>query len=141
MGHSKRFYPFLILTVAVALLAGCARKAERTDTQVATDVQNKIYSDAAIQSRQIGVQAVNGVVTLSGDAASDTERTTAAGDAATVEGVKTVVNNLQVQEAQAAPPPRSKPVRQQPVETRSKREPKGTSTAARHHNGVRPTLE
>ena len=94
-----------VLAVSLALLAGCSRKEVRSDAQVATDVQTKIYSDAAIQSRQIGVQAANGVVTLSGDVTSDTERAAAASDAATIDGVKTVVNNLQVQQAQAAPPP------------------------------------
>ena len=78
-------------------------QAELTDAQVATAVQSKIYSDSQIQSRQIGVQAADGVVTLTGDVSSDNERAAAAGDASGVEGVKTVVNNLQVQQAEAEP--------------------------------------
>ena len=70
----------------------------------AEETQNKIYQRFGIQSRQIEVQAANGVVTLTGDVNNDSERAAAASDAATVEGVKTVVNNLQVQQAQAAPP-------------------------------------
>jgi hypothetical protein len=93
-----------VLALSLAFLAGCFKKENRTDAQVATDVQTRIYSDAGIQSRQIGVQAANGVVTLSGDVNNDTERAAAASDAATVAGVKTVVNNLQVQQAQSAPP-------------------------------------
>jgi BON domain len=93
----------LLLAVSLAVLAGCSRKPERTDAQVASDVQNKIYSDPGIQSRQISVQAANGVVTLSGGVESDVERTAAANDAGAINGVRTVINNLQVQEAQAAP--------------------------------------
>ena len=97
--------PYLagVLAISLAFLAGCSKKENRTDAQVATDVQTKIYSDNAIQSRQISVQAVNGVVTLSGDVNSDSERAAAASDAATIAGVKTVVNNLQLQQAQGAP--------------------------------------
>ncbi len=94
-----------LLVLSLAFLAGCSKKANRTDAQVATDVQTKIYSDTGIQSRQIGVQAANGVVTLSGDVNNDSERAAAASDAATVEGVKTVVNNLQIRQAQATPSP------------------------------------
>jgi len=105
MRLTRPFYFVLTSALGLALLAGCARKVERTDVQVASDVQSKIYSDQNIQSRQIGVHAANGIVTLSGDVSSDAERTTAASDAASVAGVKTVVNNLQVQQVQAAPPP------------------------------------
>jgi len=68
-------------------------------------VQSKFYADPAIESRQIQVQAAGGVVTLSGNVSSDTERAAAASDAAMVQGVRTVVNNLQVQVAQAPMPP------------------------------------
>ncbi len=98
-----------IVALTLALLAGCSRKPERTDAQVASDVQNKIYSDAGIQSRQISVQAAAGVVTLSGDVNTDVERTAAANDAGSINSVRTVINNLQVQQAQAAPPPIAPP--------------------------------
>ena len=97
-------YVFFGLVVILALTAGCSRK-ERTDPQVASDVQNKIYSDPGIQSREISVQAASGVVTLSGQVTSDVERTAAANDAGAIDGVKTVINNLQVQQAEATPPP------------------------------------
>jgi hypothetical protein len=90
--------------LALGVLAGCSRKPTRTDAQIAAEIQNKIYSDSVIQNRQIEVHAANGVVTLTGDVSNDTERAAAASDATTVEGVKTVVNNLQVQQAQVTPP-------------------------------------
>ena len=98
-------YAIFILALSLAWVVGCSRKVERTDAQLASDVQNKIYSDQGIQSRQISVQAANGVVTLSGDVNSDVERTAAANDAGAIDGVKTVINNLQVQQAQATAPP------------------------------------
>jgi hypothetical protein len=98
-------YVVLLSALMLAMLAGCSRTPARTDAQVASDVQNKIYSDAAVQSRDISVQAVSGVVTLTGNVTSDAERNAVANDAGAVSGVKTVVNNLQVQEAQATPPP------------------------------------
>jgi hypothetical protein len=102
-------YVFFGLVLTLALLAGCSRKMERTDAQVASDVQNKIYSDPGIQSREISVQAATGVVTLSGEVNSEVERTAAANDAGAIDGVKTVINNLQVQQAQVTPPPAPNP--------------------------------
>ncbi len=107
MRNRARLQAILVLTLALGLLAGCARKTEPTDAQIATDVQTKVYGDPAIQSREIGVQAAGGIVTLSGTVGSDTERAAVASDAATVAGVKTVVNNLQLQQAQSTPPPKS----------------------------------
>jgi hypothetical protein len=93
---------FMVMLLA---LAGCNQKPVRSDAEIASDVQSKIYGDAAVQSRNITVQASDGIVTLNGNVANDGERGAVAGDAATVAGVKTVVNNLQVQQAQATPPP------------------------------------
>jgi BON domain len=93
----------LALVMALLVFAACNQKSVRTDAQVASDVQNKVYSDAAVQSRDISVQANNGVVTLNGNVSNDAERGAAANDAAAVTGVKTVVNNLQVQQAQTTP--------------------------------------
>jgi len=116
-----------ILLMALGLTMACSRA--RSDAQIAGDVQSKINGDATVQSRQYTVQAANGVVTLSGSVGSDTERTAAANDAAAVEGVKTVVNNLQVsapaQVAAAAPAPEPPAVRQAP-------EPERKSYSAPH---------
>ncbi len=127
------FCLILVLAVGLCMLAGCSHTPVRTDAQVASDVQNKIYSDAAVRSREISVQAANGVVTLSGDVSSDAERTAAANDAGAINGVKTVINNLQVQQAQAAPPAPVAPP--QPAEQPSQRHTKSQQSAsARHHH-------
>ncbi|HKW26635.1 MAG TPA: BON domain-containing protein [Terriglobales bacterium] len=103
----------LLVAGSLGLAIGCTRAPN--DAQVAGNAQSKIYADPNVQSRQITVQSANGVVTLSGYANSDAERATAAADAAQVEGVKTVVNNLEVSApAQAAAPaPAAEPTAQQ----------------------------
>lgn len=106
MPRKYLFSGVVILMLALLVLAGCNQKPARTDAQIASDVQSKIYGDAAVQSRDISVQASSGIVTLSGNVANDAERGAASGDAAVVNGVRTVVNNLQVQQAKAAPPAR-----------------------------------
>jgi len=95
-----RTFVLLSAAVVLAVLAGCTRGAN--DDQIARNVQSKLASNATIASRQITASSNNGVVTLSGEVASEGERSAAANDAAQVEGVKTVINNLQVTPAAAA---------------------------------------
>ena len=105
----------LVLVVALGLTVACSRAV--SDAQLTSQVQGKIAADRNVQSRQITVQAANGVVILSGNVSSEMERSAAAGDAAQIDGVKTVVNNLTVaapavaQEAAPAPEPAPEPVR------------------------------
>lgn len=92
-----------VVLVSLALLAvGCSRVGTRPDAQVASDVQNKINGDSNIPDKQLNINANNGVVTLTGTVGSDAARNAAANDAAQVEGVKTVVNNLEVAPTSAA---------------------------------------
>ncbi|HEX4605022.1 MAG TPA: BON domain-containing protein [Candidatus Angelobacter sp.] len=92
-----------VVLVSLALLAvGCSRLGSRTDAQVASDVQNKINGDANVPDKQLNINANGGTVTLTGNVSSDAARNAAANDAAQVEGVKTVVNNLEVAPASAA---------------------------------------
>jgi hypothetical protein len=121
--HSRSPYFILIsLLLVVALFAGCSHKL--TDAEIASDVQNKINADPNIPTKQVSVGNTNGVVTLSGSVNSELERIAAANDASQVEGVKTVVNNLQVAPASASvpapqPSPTPSPLRRE--RTRSSR--------------------
>jgi hypothetical protein len=121
---------FVLLTLA-AFTTGCSQLSTRTDAQIASDVQSKINSDPTVTTKQITVQSGNGVVTLSGVVANDTERNIAANDAAQVRGVKTVVNNLTVgyPAAQFAEPPAPTPA---PVPARV------SNPAPRHASVRRP---
>jgi hypothetical protein len=109
---------FISAFLVLGLTVGCERT--RSDAQVGTDVQNKINSDPAVQSRQYSVTANNGVVTLSGYVGSDAERAAAASDAAQVPGVKTVVNDLKAatptQQAEAQPQEQAAPAPPEPVQ-------------------------
>jgi hypothetical protein len=76
----------------------------RTDAQVASDVQNKINGDRNVPDKQLEINANGGIVTLSGTVSTAAMKNAAANDAAQVEGVKTVVNNLEIAPALAADP-------------------------------------
>lgn len=89
-----------LLSAAVFFTAACNKT--RTDSQVASDIQSKLNADQSVHNKQIAVLAAKGVVTLSGSVSSDAERSAVAGDAASVSGVRTVVNNLVVQPADAS---------------------------------------
>lgn len=64
---------------AVVFAAGCSR--QRSDAQIAADIQAKIYADSNLPGRQITVQSNNGVVTLTGTVGSETESSAATNDA------------------------------------------------------------
>jgi|SRR5579863_311249 len=87
---------FLGAVALLTLLAvvGCSKAPD--DAKIASDIQAKINGDSGLQGKQLGVQALNGTVTLSGAVDDDAQREAAARYAASEPGVKQVVNNLQV---------------------------------------------
>lgn len=147
-----------VVLVSLALFAvGCSRIGTRPDAQVASDVQNKINGDSNIPDKQLNINANNGVVTLTGTVASDAARNAAANDAAQVEGVKTVVNNLEVAPTSAAADQNAQPQGQQsqnqgnfnpPPPVREARRPSPstrthsshTSSSSSGDNGLRTTV-
>src|SRR5579864_4102493 len=145
-----------VVLISLALFAvGCSRMGTRPDAQLASDVQNKINGDSNIPDKQLNINANNGVVTLTGTVASDAARNAAANDAAQVDGVKTVVNNLEVAPASAAdqnaqpqnqsnfnpPPPVREARRPSPsTRTRSSRSSSSTSASNSGDNGLRTTV-
>lgn len=140
--------------IAVALLAAsCSRVGSHTDAQVASDVQNKINGDSSIPDKQLNINANNGVVTLTGTVATDAARNAAANDAAQIEGVKTVVNNLEVAPASAAnqtaqpqeqannyPPPPVREERRPSPSTRYRSSHSSNSAGNSGDNGLRTTV-
>lgn len=97
---------------ALALgFAGCKHAAPPPDdAALSSAVQSRIAADSALKSESIQASVQNSVATLNGTVSSDAARALAASDAAQVAGLKTVVNNLTVQEAQSpAPQPAPKP--------------------------------
>jgi outer membrane murein-binding lipoprotein Lpp len=118
----------LAVLLSVFVLAGCSKTA-RTDAQIATDVQNNLRADDKIASRDITVQAQNGFVTLTGTVSGDDQRTIAASDAARVEGVRTVINNLIVQQAETQSSEQEAPASSSAVANKPGREAKRPSQA------------
>jgi hypothetical protein len=86
----------LPLMVAVVVLLGTGCNKKPTDTALATDVQKKILADSSLTAQPISVAANDGIVTLTGTVGDQNMRDAAAKDAAQVNGVRTVVNNLTV---------------------------------------------
>lgn len=93
----------LFLTGILALNVGCSRKPD--DAKISSDIQSRFNQDSGLSTKRLTVQASNGVVTLTGFVDNDAQSTAAASHAASVEGVKEVVNNLQVGSASNAAPP------------------------------------
>jgi hypothetical protein len=141
----KSCFILVAVLLVIGLFVGCSHKP--TDAEIASEVQNKINADPNIPTKQITVGNSNGVVTLSGSVNSDMERVAAANDASQVEGVKTVVNNLQIASPSpaasavapqsSAPTPlprqRTKPSRPEIVRTKATvvTIPEGTSLSVR----------
>ncbi len=88
------------LSVLGLVTTGCSRKPD--NAQLASDVQAKIRSDYRLQMARIQALATDGVVTLSGYVANGDQRAATVEDAAQVEGVRTVVDNLRLDKPQAA---------------------------------------
>jgi hypothetical protein len=101
----------VLLAASTVTLAACDNTAPRADSEINYEIQAMVKGDPAIEGNRIETRTVNGVVTLSGTVPSEAQRRVAAADAATVQGVRTVVNNLTVVPAQsaAAPPPQAAP--------------------------------
>lgn len=83
------------------LLVGGAGAAESpgkavSDTWITTKVKGELAKDKQVSGIRIHVKTVAGVVTLTGKAKSQAEAERAAEDANKIEGVKSVVNNIEV---------------------------------------------
>jgi hypothetical protein len=92
--HQRMPVALFALAAILASSFGCARKAD--DAKISSEIQSKYGQDSGLSTKQLSVQASNGVVTISGFVDNDAQRAAAARQAAAVDGVKEVVNNLQV---------------------------------------------
>lgn len=109
----------VILLVAMMGFNIACSKAPN-DSQISSQLQDKLNSDSGLQGKQLSVQSSEGVVTLSGIVDNDTQRDAASRYASGIPGVRQVVNNLQVGPPPAAPvaqeaPPAPAPAPMQPV--------------------------
>jgi hypothetical protein len=112
----------LLLAVILGWTVGCAKKPD--DAKVSADVQDRFSQDSGLGTKQLSVKADSGVVTLSGTVDTDAQREAAGKQAASVAGVKTVINNLQVSNidkpsavAAISPEPDPSPAANAPADT------------------------
>jgi hypothetical protein len=93
-----------ILTVTgTLLLAACSNMQflqPPNDQAITAEIQAKLFEDSVLKTRDIHVTSEKGVVTLTGDVATELEKAAAERIAGRVSGVKSVTNQLTV-----APPP------------------------------------
>ena len=109
-------------------VVGCSKAP--SDSQMASDIQNKLNADSGLQGKQLVVQVANGTVTLSGPVDTDAERDAAAKYASSEPGVKQVVNNLDVTSAVSQTPPPA----QVPVPAPAPESSKPSAASRRHHH-------
>ena len=90
----------LLLMIVLGFGSGCAKKPD--DAKISSQIQGKFSLDSGLSSKQLTVQTDNGVVTLGGAGDNEAQREAASRQAASVAGVREVVNNLQVGNSAAA---------------------------------------
>jgi BON domain len=83
-----------LFAIILALGVGCAKKPD--DAKISSEIQDKFSQDSGLGAKQLSVKAEAGVVTLSGTVDNDAQREAAGKQAASIAGVKTVINNLEV---------------------------------------------
>jgi hypothetical protein len=102
-------YSALAITLGLAACKSSPPPAD--DATLTAAVQSRLAGDGALSTESIQSSVQNAVATLNGNVSSEAARSLAAADAAQVRGIKTVVNNLAVQQPQqpaiaaVAPPP------------------------------------
>jgi hypothetical protein len=96
----SQFLSIGVLALWLGAGLGCAKAP--SDAEITGQVQSRFEQDSGLSAKSLTVQAANGTVTLSGAVDSSMQRDAAARQAASVPGVKQVVNNLEVV-APAAP--------------------------------------
>ena len=114
--------PFsMFLAAILALNLGCGRKPD--DAKISSDIQSKFSQDSGLSTKHLTADASNGVVTLGGFVDNDAQRQAASRQAAEVDGVKEVVNNLQVGSASnpsvSHPPPEVQVAETKPARSKS----------------------
>jgi len=104
---SIALFPVLVLSLG----GQTARKNTPTDSQILGQVQTIFHDENAFVGSSILPSVSHGVVTLSGNVRSEAEKTLASAELASIDGVKTVLNNLNiVDNTFHAPPPPPEPI-------------------------------
>lgn len=146
MKKNSLFFLSFLFVIILGLGLGCAKKPD--DAKISSEIQDKFSQDSGLNSKQLAVKADAGVVTLSGTVDNDAQRDAAGKQAASIAGVKTVINNLEVSNvgkpsavAEMTPPADAPPAASAPADntpppstTKPPKTPK--STKSRHDSVI-----
>jgi len=93
---------WLVTGLLIAGLVGCANTGTKTgayvdDSWITTKVKSEMVANKEVSAHNISVNTTNGVVTLTGTAATAQESNKAAEIARGIKGVKSVENDIHVQ--------------------------------------------
>jgi hypothetical protein len=91
-GRKLRVQGIGLLSLLALGTTACSRG--RTNSEIASDVQNRIRTDGRMQMARVQVLATSGAVTLSGYVTSTEQRVASVQDAAQIKGVRVVIDNL-----------------------------------------------
>jgi hypothetical protein len=141
--HAPLISAFLF-AIILGLGVGCAKKPD--DAKISSEIQDKFSQDSGLSTKQLSVKAEAGVVTLSGTVDNDAQREAAGKQAASILGVKTVINNLEVSNvgkpsvvAETTPPADaapSAPAENTPPPSITKAAKSPRSSRSRHDSGI-----
>jgi hypothetical protein len=112
-------FEWMVVCSLLVLSTGCRKQGTQTaesptpasvrpqapnDQQILDNIRSKVQNEQALNGQQIEVNVAGGVVTLTGYVDSGAARALAAADSGAVDGVRTVINNLEVQAPKAVEP-------------------------------------
>lgn len=97
----------ILLIVTMGMTVACNQAPN--DSQIKSQLQDKLNSDSGLQGKNLSVESEKGTVTLSGGVDNEAQRDAASRYASAVPGVKQVVNNLQIAPATASEAPAPAP--------------------------------
>jgi hypothetical protein len=122
---SSRAITFAALLTLAFGIGGCKKAAAPAsdDAALSSALQSRIAADSALKPESIQASVENGVATLNGTVSSEAARSLAASDAAQVAGLRTVVNNLVVQQPSPTPVATEPAPAPEPVRTAEKKKP------------------
>ena len=133
----RNFLAVYFLAVILAAATGCAKKLD--DAKMSSEIQTRFSQDSGLSSKQLTVQANDGVVTLSGNVDNASQREAAGRQAASIPGVKTVINNLVVGDmpvsADSSKPSASTQASDAAAQTASTPAPEKSQTGAKQATG------
>jgi osmotically-inducible protein OsmY len=105
----QRQWVYIALLAAVFVFGACRPSQtvgrQTDDAAIKAQIKTKLATDVGASTlTAVEVNVTNGVVTLAGPVASDDEKQRIGAAAASVEGVTSVTNNLQVSVVEVPPP-------------------------------------